>query len=134
MDEDSRSDPAQSGGLIQSVRRLAATLVAAIQTRLELLATEIEEERACILQLLLWGCVALFFLGLGVVMLTFFVVLLFWGTDRLLVTFLLAAAYLAAGVAVAVLVRNKVRSRGKLFSASLAELSKDREQLTSNEK
>ncbi len=128
--EQSSPGAAPPGGLVQSLRKLAATLVALVQTRLELLATEIEEERLRFLQLLLWGCVALFFLALGVVMLTFFVVVLLWNTDRVLVTFLLAAIYLAIGAALALFVRNKARARSKLFSASLAELAKDRDQLT----
>lgn len=118
------------GGLVQSLRKLAATLIAVVQTRLELLVTEIEEERLRVLHLLLWGCVALFFLAFGVLMLTFAVVVLFWDTHRLLVAVLLGAFYLAIG-AIFVVVARRAARRSRLFATSLAELAKDRERLTS---
>ena len=121
----------QAPGLLQSLRNLLATLVALLQTRLELLATELEEERLRIGQVLLWGCVALVFLVLGAVMLTLFLVVLFWDTHRVLVSGLLALTYLAIGVAAAWMARSRAQARSRLFSASLAELGKDREHLTS---
>lgn len=125
-----RAPGGQSPGLVQSLRRLAATLVALLQTRLELLATELEEERVRLVQVLLWGCIALAFLLLGVVMLTLFVVVLFWDTHRVLVSGLLALTFIAIGLAAAAVARSRARARSRLFSASLAELANDREQLT----
>ncbi|MBI2294605.1 MAG: phage holin family protein [Betaproteobacteria bacterium] len=125
-----RAPGGQSPGLVQSLRRLAATLVALLQTRLELLATELEEERVRLVQVLLWGCIALAFLLLGVVMLTLFVVVLFWDTHRVLVSGLLALTFLAIGLAAAAVARSRARARSRLFSGSLAELANDREQLT----
>lgn len=125
-----RAPGGQSPGLVQSLRRLAATLIALLQTRLELLATELEEERVRLVQVLLWGCIALAFLLLGVVMLTLFVVVLFWDTHRVLVSGLLALTFIAIGLAAVAVARSRARARSRLFSASLAELANDREQLT----
>lgn len=125
-----RAPGGQSPGLVQSLRRLAATLVALLQTRLELLANELEEERVRLVQVLLWGCIALAFLLLGVVMLTLFVVVLFWDTHRVLVSGLLALTFIAIGLAAVAVARSRARARSRLFSASLAELANDREQLT----
>ncbi|HXF67269.1 MAG TPA: phage holin family protein [Burkholderiales bacterium] len=116
-------------GILHSLRNLAATLVALLHTRLELLATELEEERLRLAQIVLWGCIAAAFLLLGAVMLTVFVVVLFWDTQRVLTTGLLAALYLALGIAAAFAARARARRRSRLFSASLAELAKDREDL-----
>ena len=127
--EESGPGAGQSSGLLQSVRNLAATLAALLQTRLELLATELEEEKLRVARLLLWGFIALFFLALGVVMTTLFIVILFWDTHRSWVSGLLAAAYLGIGIFVALRVRGKARAKSRLFTASLAELAKDREQL-----
>ena len=121
----------QAPGLLQSLRNFAATVVALLQTRLDLLSTELEEERLRLSQALLWACVALVFLVLGVIMLTLFLVVLFWDAHRVLVSGLLAFIYLAAGIAAVFAARDKLRGRSKLFSSSLAELAKDREQLTS---
>lgn len=125
-----RAPGGQSPGLVQSLRRLAATLIALLQTRLELLATELEEERVRLVQVLLWGCIALAFLLLGVVMLTLFVVVLFWDAHRVLVSGLLALTFIAIGLAAVAVARSRARARSRLFSASLAELANDREQLT----
>lgn len=127
---DERAPGGQSPGLVQSLRRLAATLIALLQTRLELLANELEEERVRLVQVLLWGCIALAFLLLGVVMLTLFVVVLFWDTHRVLVSGLLALTFIAIGLAAVAVARSRARARSRLFSASLAELANDREQLT----
>lgn len=120
---------AESPGLLASLRRLAATLVAVFQTRLELLATEVEEERIRLGRLLLLGAAAAFFLALGILTLTLFVIVLFWDTHRLLVTGLLAALYLGAGLAIALAARREALARPRLFAASLSELAKDRERL-----
>jgi uncharacterized membrane protein YqjE len=101
------------------------------QTRLELLATEVEEERVRLGRLLLLGAVAAFFLALGMLTLTLFVIVLFWDTHRLLVTGLLAALYLGAGLALALAARREASARPRLFAASLSELAKDRERLNS---
>lgn len=129
--EDSGPDAAASPGLLASLRNLAATAVGILQTRLELLATEVEEERLRVLQIVFWAVIAVFFLVLGVLMVTLFFVVLFWDTHRVLVTGMSAALYLMLAVAIGLAVRSKARAKSKLFSASLAELAKDRERLTS---
>jgi uncharacterized membrane protein YqjE len=126
--EDPPTGDAQSGGLMQSLRNLAASAAGVLYTRLELLVSEVEEERLRILQLLLWGAVALIFFSLGVLMLTFAVVVLFWDTHRLLVAAVLGIAYLAIGGALAVVARRRAQ-RPRLFNASIAELAKDRDTL-----
>lgn len=115
---------------MHSLRNLAASVVGVLHTRLELLATEVEEERLRLLQLLLWGCIALVFLSFGVLMLTFAAVVLFWDTHRLLAVIALGVVYLAIGGALAVMARRSVQ-RTRLFAASIAELAKDRDKLTS---
>ena len=123
--------PNEAPGLLASLRRFTTTAVEILRTRLELLAAEVQEESLRLAQLAFWGLLALFFLALGVIMLTLVVVVVFWDSHRVLVAALLAAAYLGVGLAIGVWVRTKLRAGSKLFSASLAELTKDREQLKS---
>lgn len=113
------------------MRNLAATAVGVLQTRLELLATEVEEERLRLLQIVTWAAISIFLLALGILMATSFLVVVFWDTHRVLVTGLLAVLYLGLGVAAGLAARSRARGRSKLFSGSLAELAKDREQLIS---
>ncbi len=129
--EDPGPGAERSAGLLASLRNLASTLVEAARTRLALLATEIEEERFWLARLWLLSLVASIFLMLGMFTLTVFLIVLFWETQRLLVIGLLAGLYLAIGTGVAIFARNMAQGRPKLFSASLDELAKDRDQLKS---
>jgi len=123
--------PAEAGaGIVQSLRNLAATLVALLQTRLELLATDFEEERIRLLQLLFLAAGALFFFALGVLMVTLFIVLLFWDSHRFMAVVALAAVFFAIGIGLAIGVRRRMHASPRLFSASVGELAKDKEQLT----
>lgn len=116
---------------MQSLRNLAATLVALLRDRFELLATEIEEERIRLLELLFWAAGALFFLAVGVLLLVVLLVAVFWDSHRIVAIVVLAGLFLAAGAGMAVAVRNRMHVRPKIFSASLDELARDKDQLTS---
>ena len=116
---------------MQSLRNLAATLVTLLRTRFELLATEIEEERIRLLQLLFWMAGALFFFGVGILLLVILLVAVFWDSSyRVTAIVALAGIFLAAGVGMARVVHNLMYARPRLFSASLDELARDKEQLT----
>ena len=58
-----------------------------------------------------------------------FVVILYWESNRLLAAGLLAALFLAAGAAGALIARRRLGERPKVLAATLAELAKDRERL-----
>lgn len=128
MAEESR---AATGGLFESLKTLAGSLVGIVQTRLELLSTDIAEERAHLTTLLVLGLVALFCLGVGVVLLAILIAVAFWESHRLAALGGLTGFFLVAGAGLAGLAAHKARSRPRLFAASLAELSKDRQQLGS---
>ena len=129
MSEQGAGEPAT--GVLQSLRNLATTLVALLQNRLELLATDLEEERIRLLQVLFWAAGALFFFALGVLTITMFVVLLLWDSHRLAGIIVLSAVFLAIGVGLAIGVYKRMHRRSRLFSASLDELTKDKDRLTS---
>jgi len=120
----------QSTGLMVSVKRLAGTLLAIIQTRLELLSNELEEERLRVAQMLFYGSVTLFLFGMAIVLMTMFVVVLFWDSYRLQVLGGLSVLFLVAGLLVLNALRRAAAERSKLFSTSLSELSDDIDRLT----
>lgn len=119
------------GGLFESLKTLSGSLIAIAHTRLELLSNDIAEERAHLTALLVLGLVALFCLGVGVVLLTILIAVAFWETHRLAALGGLSGLFLAAGAGLVWLAMHKARTRPRLFEASLAELSKDRQQLSS---
>lgn len=125
------SEPTAGGGkgLLDSLANLAATLLAIVHTRLDLLSSDLEEERAHLFALVIAGLAALFCIGLGVVLATFLVVVVFWDSHRLLALGLLSGFFLVAGLAMAGYAMHKTRTKPRLFAASLSELSKDRQQL-----
>lgn len=118
-------------GLFSSLTALAATLVAIIHTRLDLLSNDVEEERAHFLSLLVLALATLFFLGVGVVLVTILLAAIFWDTHRFLILGALAGFFLAGGVATWSFAVRKMRAKPRLFAASLAELIKDRGHLDS---
>lgn len=120
-------------GLLASLRGMLGTTLTLLQTRLQLLATELEEERQRLLALLLWGAIAVLALGAGLVFLAVFLTVLLWDSHRLLVLGIFAAAFVTAGVLAVVLTMRLARSPSGLFGASLAELSRDRADLRTPE-
>jgi uncharacterized membrane protein YqjE len=124
-----REGAAARGGLLYSIKHLAKSLLGAAQTRLEIFATEIEEERLRLEQLLLFALAAAFCLGLGIVLCIAWVVLYYWDTHRLLTVGMFAAGFLTAGVALGLILRGKTRARPKPFAITRGELAKDRAML-----
>jgi len=121
-------------GLMGSVKQLLSTLTSIASTRLELLANEVQEERLRLTQMLIFTLFALFCFGIGILLLTTFIVVLFWDDHRLVALGILSALFLALGTLMTMLLRSKAQAKSRLFSASLAELANDREQLkTSHE-
>jgi uncharacterized membrane protein YqjE len=121
----------ESGGLMESLQRMAGTLLAIFQTRLDLLSSEMEEERLNIGQMLLYGSIALFFFGLAIMLLTTLIVVLLWDSYRVPVLGSFIVLYFVAGVLAWSASRSVTREKSKLFSASLAALAEDRDQLGS---
>jgi uncharacterized membrane protein YqjE len=124
---------AQGSGLFASVRALLGTMLGIVQTRLELLVTELEEERLHLGKLLLYGFLALFFFGLGVLLLSILIIAACWESHRLAAIAALAGMYLGLALACAVILRRQARQKPRLFSASIAELVKDRAALAPHE-
>lgn len=115
-------------GLFASLKGSLATLVAIARTRLELLATEIEEEKHRLLSLLLFAVGALFFLGLGLVMLVVFFATVFW-ESRVVVFAVFSFFFLGGAVLLGSLCMRQARRGSSMFANSLAELSTDLDRL-----
>jgi len=118
-------------GLFESLKTLSVSLVSIVHTRLELLSTDVAEEREQLTSFLVLGLVALGCLGVGVVLLAMLVVVAFWDTHRLLALSGMTGLFLMAGIGLGWFALHRVRTKPRLFEASLAELSKDRQQLRS---
>ncbi|MEQ1814079.1 MAG: phage holin family protein [Candidatus Nitrotoga sp.] len=122
----------EGSGLMGSVGRLLSTLTSIISTRLELLINELQVERLRLTQMLVSALFAMFCFGMGLLLLTVFIVVLFWDDHRLAVLGVLCAFFFLLGSIMVLLLRGKAQAGSKLFSASLAELSRDRKYLDAN--
>jgi uncharacterized membrane protein YqjE len=114
-----------SPGLLASLRGFAATSVALLRTRLELLKVEAQEEVGRVRGMLLWGIVAALCGVAGAVFLAVFLTVLLWDSHRLLVLGIASALFLAAAALAIATALRLSRQGSQLFAASLAELHQD---------
>ena len=121
-----------SDGLWRSLKALLAALSAALHTRLDLFATEFEEERERLKQTLVLSLMLFFGLSLGFILLTIFLVALFWERGWIFAIGGLAGLYLCVGIVAAFKLRSQFLTRPGLFPATLGELAKDRDRLRSS--
>jgi uncharacterized membrane protein YqjE len=121
----------ETEGLLASLKTMTLTLVDVVQTRLELLSTDVAEERTRLTTIMISAMVALFCIGVGVVLLAILIVVMFWDTHRLMALGLLTAAFLASGAGLWCVAMHKLRNKPRLFDASISELARDRDHLSS---
>jgi len=123
--------PRRTSGLLTSAQQLLATFVEILHTRIEIATTELQEAGEGARQLLMFAVAAVFFLALGVLFASLFIVVLFWDTHPLAAVGLLTLLYLGLGVGAAYAAYRRIKNRPQLFSTTLSELRKDRLRLTS---
>jgi uncharacterized membrane protein YqjE len=130
MDADQTSGPA--GSLLQSVVRLAGNLLAAVETRVELFATELREDGERGLRLLAWAIAALM-LGIFAVLLAgVTVIIAFWDSYRMAAAVGVTAVFVAGAVACGLVVQRHLRERPRLLDATRDELRRDVSSLRPN--
>lgn len=127
------ADTPRSRGLFGSLRGLLVGGVSLARTRLELLAVEVQEEKARLLGLLAWGAAAVIFVAAGLVFLAVFLTVLLWESHRLLALGVFTALFLGGGVFALFMAQRLASSGSKLFAASLGELDRDRAALEPRE-
>lgn len=116
--------------LFSALKNLVSTGASIAQTRLELISTDVQIARTQFLNLLVMVICALFFLFFGLVMLALLIVIYSWETDRVLALSLLTSGFLVAGIILALVVLRSIKTMPKLFEATIAELAKDRQELS----
>lgn len=117
------------GSLGSRLRSSIAGALGILQTRLELLATEFQEEKLRLGALLGYAAAAFFFLGFGAMMLALLLTVLLWDSHRLLALGIFTALFLAIGILAALAAARIGRQGSRLFAASIAELAQDREMM-----
>ena len=112
--------------LAESLHGIVDAGLQTAQTRLELLAVELQAEKLRLTGLALNTVLAGLLLGFGLVFLMVFLTVLFWEEHRLLALGISTAVCIGGGLIAASNAERAFRRGTKLFSASLAELARDR--------
>ena len=121
------------GGLLVSLRRLIATALELAQVRLELLGTELEEQKLRILAALVWAALGALLVGVGLALFAGFVVLLFAEGYRLQVLAVLMLVFLIGGALALRHAGARLKTPPGAFAASVAELVQDRSAVAPDE-
>ncbi|NHZ81067.1 hypothetical protein F2P44_17560 [Massilia sp. CCM 8695] len=108
--------------IAESVGRIGATLVAMVQTRLELAAVEVQEELQRFLGYVVLALASLILFGIAALLLVLLVVVIFWDSYRLEAIGGLAALFGVAGGLIAMQVKRSFDARPRLLGATVAEL------------
>jgi uncharacterized membrane protein YqjE len=120
--------PVEAGrAVLASLMRLVDTLLATVQARVELFATELQEEKCRFVHILLCAAVAAAFGIMTLTLATFTLVAIFWENEnsRLTVLACLSLAYLAVTALAWRALQTRLKDR-TAFSGTLGELKKDR--------
>ena len=123
MDDPQESPP----GIIDSFRKLLATLLATAQNRVELFALELQEEKCRLIELFIWVAVVVASGVMSLVMVTLTIVVVFWDDGRLAALITLSALYLLATAGAYRILNALLRKGGPPLAETVSELKKDLE-------
>jgi len=115
--------------MLESLRSSLALLIDAGATRIELAATEFDEERLRLIGLLISTIATLLLLGITVLLLATFVIVLLWDSHRLLAIGSVAVASAIATLVSARRWHDRLVNRPPFMAATVAELQRDADSL-----
>ena len=116
--------------LIPSIRQLVSTAVALMHTRIALAGIELEEELQRLIRAAVLGVASIVLAFLGLIVGTFTIVLAVAPEYRVTTMIVITVVYLVAAIAAILTVKSIFANRPPIFSATLAELEKDKETLS----
>jgi uncharacterized membrane protein YqjE len=115
--------------ILESARRIGTTVLDIAETRLALFSTDLQEAAYHVVQLILLGVVSVFFLGIGLLLVTLLIVTYYWETHRLMALSIGSGFFLATSIVIAATISSIARKHRNPFAATLGELAKDRENI-----
>lgn len=115
--------------IVESVSRLAGTFISILQTRLELIAIEVEEESLRFFSYFFFALAAMFCIGMALLLGVLLIVVIYWDTHRVPVLVSLMAFFAFSSAMIMLGVRKHYRLKPRMLSHTLTELSKDIERL-----
>jgi uncharacterized membrane protein YqjE len=124
--------PGPATNLLRSVVRLGGSLLATVQTRVELLTTELSEDLERGLRVLLWALIAALSGVLALLLAGIAVIVWLWDTHRMGATLGVTAVFALVAIVSAWLARDRLREKPRLLDATRMELRRDVEAMRSD--
>ena len=116
-----------AGGVLDSARRIASSVLGLLHNRLSLVAVELQEEKLRAISLLLWLCAAVGLASAGLMVAIAALGLFLWERAGYAGLVGLAFAAFAGGFVVLFLLRRRILRGPQPFSVTMAEFGKDLE-------
>ena len=111
--------------IMETVGRIGGTLLAMVETRLELAALEIEEETQRLIGYFMLALLSLILFGIAMVLVSLAIILVFWETYRLQAALGLAALFGIAATVIGMKLKTAFATRPRMLASTVAELNKD---------
>lgn len=111
--------------IMETVGRIGGTLLAMVETRLELAALEIEEETQRLIGYFMLALLALILFGIAMVLVSLAIILVFWETYRLQAALGLAALFAIGATVIGMKLKTAFATRPRMLASTVAELNKD---------
>ncbi|MDR1311598.1 MAG: phage holin family protein [Burkholderiaceae bacterium] len=111
--------------MLKNIVRLACTLLAICQTRLELFSVELREESLRLLRYMMLALLSVFCLVITLLLAILFVVVLFWDSYRMEAIGALAVLFGSGSCLLLLAIRSHFRRNPRIFVYTRAELQKD---------
>ena len=111
--------------IFETVGRIGGTMLAMVETRLELAALEVEEESQRLLGYFALALMSLILFGIALVLVSLTIILVFWEHYRLHAALGLAALFAVAGTMIGLKLRTAFKTRPRMLASTVAELNKD---------
>ncbi|EML1935689.1 phage holin family protein [Providencia sp. 21OH12SH02B-Prov] len=130
MEQQERQGPGK--GVLNTLQRIAGIAVQMVETRIQLIAVELEEEKATLIQLILMAGITLLFTAFGLMCL---IGLIFWSVDPI---YRYQALAITTGVLILLAITGAIWTLKKarqstLLGATREQLKEDSKALTSTE-
>ena len=125
MTQQAESEESSTESSTLSLRGFFLVGIRLAQNRLQILSTEIAEEKVRLTLSAITGIAGLFFLGLAVVLGTVLLVVIFWDSHRIELLSILTGVFLLFGAGLLTLTVKSVSGKERPFKVTRDELKKD---------
>jgi len=115
----------EQSGILASLRRMAETVLSTVQNRIELFATELQEEKSWLIATLLWAAASVFFCGLAIIFVVGAVIYFAPERARPWILGVVCILFMYAAVSAVVGLRRSLRDKRPPMADTIGELKKD---------